>query len=151
MVKLKLAAKQFQAGLMKLNPLERNQCTAYWHRVWLSEDRPNHGWLHAKMVKKRTQYHYAVRRLKRKSDIIQAGKLFEASMQGDINLLKEMKSVRGGNVGQAELPETVAGGNGEEEIVEKFREVYSSLYNSAETDKDMEDLKTRVASLVGVD
>ena len=147
--KVKAGCKAIPGWTDEVEPFRKE--SMYWHRVWLSEDRPNHGWLHATMVKKRTQYHYAVRRLKRKSDLIQAGKLFEASMQGDINLLKEMKSVRGGNVGQAELPETVAGGNGEEEIVEKFREVYSSLYNSAETDKEMEDLKTRVASLVRAD
>jgi hypothetical protein len=52
------------------------------------------------MVKKRTQYHCAVRRLKRKSDLIQAGKLFEASMKGDMDFLKEMKMVRGGTGGQ---------------------------------------------------
>ena len=33
----------------------------YWHRVWLREGRPNNNWLHATMVKKRAQYHYAVR------------------------------------------------------------------------------------------
>ena len=67
------------------------------------------------MVKKRTQYHYAVRRLKRKSDLIQADKLLVASMEGDLHLLKEMKSARGGKGGQSELPETVAGANGQED------------------------------------
>ena len=47
-----------------------------------------------------------------------------------------------------ELPETVAGANGEKEVVEKFREVYSTLYNSAESEKEMEDLMTKVLSQI---
>ena len=125
----------------------RNE-SMYWHRVWLTEGRPSNGWLHSTMVKKRTQYHYAVRRLKRKSDLIQAGKLFVASMEGDLHLLKEMKSARGGKGGQSELPETVAGANGQEEIVEKFREVYSTLYNSAESEAEMTDLLARISTMI---
>ena len=101
------------------------------------------------MVKTRTQYHHAVRRLKRKGNLIRASKLFEASMEGDLHLLKEMKAVRGRKVGVSELPETVEGANGEEEIVEKFRGVYSSLYNSSETETEMSDLMIKVSSLIG--
>ena len=114
----------------------------------MKEGRPNQGWLYSTMVKKRTLYHYAVRKLKRKADLVQAKKLFEASMQGDLNLLKEMKTIRGGKMEHRELPETVAGANGEEEVVEKFREVYSTLYNSAESEKEMEDLMTKVLSQI---
>ena len=123
----------------------------YWHRVWLKEGRPNHGWLHATMVKKRSQYHYAVRRLKRQTSLIRAQKLFQASMQGDLDLLKEMKTVRGGGGCQPELPENVAGANGPDEIVDKFREVYSKLYNSAGTQGEMSELKSRVSDLIKLD
>ena len=123
----------------------------YWHRVWLAEGRPSHGWLHATMVKKRTQYHYAVRRLKRKADLIRAGKLFVASMESDLHLLKEMKAIKGGNLCQTELPDTVAGANGQEEVVEKFKEVYSLLYNSAESESEMCDLMAKVTNLIQAD
>ena len=123
----------------------------YWHRVWLAEGRPSHGWLHDTMVKKRLHYHYAVRRLKRKADLIKAGKLFAASVESDLNLLKEMKSVKGGKACQSEVPDTVAGANGEEEVVEKFREVYSTLYNSADSNAEMADLLTRVTALIQAD
>ena len=123
----------------------------YWHRVWLNEGRPNNNLLHATMVKKRSQYHYAVRRLKRKADLIRAQNLFEASMLGDLDLLKEMKTIRGGGNSQTELPDTVAGANGQDEIVEKFREVYCSLYNSAGTQEEMSELKTKVAELIRMD
>ena len=100
------------------------------------------------MVKKRTQYHYAVRRLKRKADLIRAGKLLVASMESDLNLLKEMKSVKGGKSRSNELPETVDGANGDEEIVEKFKDVYCNLYNTAESRAEMSDLLVRVSGLI---
>ena len=100
----------------------------YWHRVWQREGRPNNGWLHSTIVKKRAEYHYAVRRLKKQADLVRSKKLFEASLQGDLDLLKEMKAVRGGASGQTELPDTIAGTNGPAEIADKFREVYNSLF-----------------------
>ena len=51
-----------------------------------------------------------------------------------------MKAIRGGKVVHAELPETVAGADGQDEVVDKFREVYSTLYNSAESESEMKDL-----------
>ena len=88
------------------------------------------------MIKWKRQYHYAVRRCKGKSNHARAEKLFEASMKGELDLLKEMKKVRSGGCSKADLPENVAGGVGEEEIVLKFREVYSALYNSAVSQAD---------------
>lgn len=98
-------------------------------------------------------YHYAVRRQKNKSDLCSAVKLFKASMQGDLDLLREMKVIRsgGGGCSNNELPDTVAGANGQEEIVDKFREVYSALYNSAGTQAEMDELRTKVAMLITVD
>ena len=43
----------------------------------------------------------------------------------------------------------MAGANGEEEIVEKFRDVYSTLYNSSGSQHDMAKLREHVQSLVG--
>ena len=123
----------------------------YWHRVWIKEGRPNNGWLHATMVKKRSQYHYAVRRITKQSDHIRAKKLFQASMQGELDLLKEMKVVKGGGSSHSELPDCVAGANGPEEIVDKFREVYRALYNSAGTQGEMSELKAKVADLIKLD
>ena len=101
------------------------------------------------MVKKRAQYHYSVRRLKRRTDLLRAEKLIEAAMQGDLHLLKEMKVLRGGGCnGQTELPDTVAGANGPEEVVEKFREVYSALYNSAGSESEMSDLMDTISKLI---
>ena len=69
------------------------------------------------MVKRRTQYHYAVRRVKRRCDEARARKLFEAAMKGDKDLLNEMKKVRSGGGATATLPDSVAGVSGEDNIV----------------------------------
>ena len=95
----------------------------YWHGVWVKERRPNRGWLHETMSKCRRQYHYAVRRAKARSNKVRAVKLFEAAMQGDTELLLEMKKIRtGGCSSKGDLPDNVADAEGEEEIVAKFRE-----------------------------
>ena len=124
----------------------------YWHNVWMKEGRPSQGWLHDTMVKTRTQFHHAVRRLKARCKEVKAKKLFEASVHGEQSLMSEMKKIRhGGTGGPAELPENVAGANGEDEIVDKFKEVYSVLYNSAGSEDEMKGLLKRVEALIARD
>ena len=121
-----------------------------WHFIWKEAGRPNRGTLHDIMSRTRNIYHYAVRKVKRRAKHIKAVKLFEAAEAGDIELLKEMKRIRGGrNV--SELPEQVAGADGEHEIVDKFREVYEALYNSIDTAEAMVTIKEEVDKLVNAD
>ena len=56
---------------------------------------------------------------------VKAQKLFEASLWGGADLITELKKIRGGKY-RHELPETVAGANGETEVCEKFREIYET-------------------------
>ena len=51
-------------------------------------------------------------------------------------------------IGGAELPDTVARANGELKIVEKFRFVYSNLYNSAISEDEMKVLNEEVQKLI---
>ena len=121
----------------------------YWHEVWKKEKRPNTGWLHSTMVKWKRQYHYAVRRAKGKSNHVRAEKLFEASLSGDLDLMMEMKKIRTGGNSKAELPDNVGGGDGADEIVDKFREVYTTLYNSAGSQADILDLRQKIRGMIG--
>ena len=124
------------------------QESMYWGDVWKKEGRPNTGWLHDTYIKKKYKYHYAVRRAKARSNQNKAENLLAAALQGDTALLCEMKKIRKGGGGPAELPDTVAGANGEQEIVEKFRLVYSGLYNSCSTKPEMATLQEKVDSLI---
>ena len=105
----------------------------FWHAVWHSAGRPNSGDLHRAMAHSRNQYHFAIRRTTRCGELQQAKSLFEASLSGDMDLIKEMKKVKSGCQVVKELPDNVGGAEGEQEICEKFKEVYSALYNSAST------------------
>ena len=58
---------------------------------------------------------------------------FYLAMERSMLLIKEMKKVKKGCHLNAELPDSIGGVQWEEEIVEKFKEVYSTLYNSAST------------------
>ena len=125
----------------------------FWHSVWISARRPGpaEGDLHTMMSRSRNQYHYAVRRLKLDSRLIRAKKLLEASVNGDTELLKEMKAISRGRGFHDDLPEHVAGADGQVEIVEKFREVYQTLYNSSGSVTEVVDIKAKLAQLVTVE
>ena len=118
----------------------------FWHAVWVSVGKPAHGDFHIAMARSRNQYHYAVRRTRRSRDLLRAKKLFEASLIGDIELIKEMKKVKKGCNVNAELPDSVGGVQGEEE--KKFKEVYSALYNSASTADDVDIIKDKLNTLI---
>ena len=129
-----------------VEPYRMESC--YWGDVWRKEGRPSTGWLHDLYVRKRAQYHYAVRRAEAASDKARAEGLLAAALQGDAALIKEMKVIRRGGGGAVELPDTVGGANGQEEIVEKFREIYSELYNSANTKDELDVLSGEIKHLI---
>ena len=122
-----------------------------WHSIWLSSGKPNKGVLHSLMAKTRNQYHYAVRRTKRSASLQRAKGLFEASLLGDMQLIQEMKRIKSGVKAAPTLPDTVAGANGEEEIVKKFREVYSALYTSGSSEQEMFQLKDKLQGMIIAD
>ena len=49
------------------------------------------------------------------------------------------------------MPDNVSGANGEEEVCERFRDVYKTLYNSWGSEKEMESLKSKVKQLIKED
>ena len=65
----------------------------FWHSIWVSASRPNKGALYEIMKKTKNNYHFSIRKVKKMANNIRARKLLDASMTGDINLLKEMKKV----------------------------------------------------------
>ena len=103
----------------------------------------NKGQLFEIMKMVRNRFHHALRRVRRAADAIKSQKLFEAAMWGGGDLLQELKKTRGGRH-TPDLPENVEGASGEEEICHKFRQVYSDLYNSADTTEEMVAVKVQV-------
>ena len=89
--------------------------------------------------------------MKKRSEEIRAAALLKASQSGDIQLLKEMKKVKIDGKGSVNLPDRVEGAEGQDEIVEKFREVYESLYNSAEFEEAVKLIKSKLKTVIGPD
>ena len=85
------------------------------------------------------------------SNAIRARSLLEAGQHGSVNLLKEMKSIKGSKKSSANLPDNVAGVSGEQLIVEEFRSVYSALYNSYDTSELMTELKAELNNKINAD
>ena len=75
----------------------------YWGDVWQKEGRPSTGWLHGIYIKKKAQYHYAVRKAMARCDKYKAENLLAAALQGDAVLLQEMKVIKKGGGGPPEL------------------------------------------------
>ena len=66
----------------------------YWGELWKSSGRPTTGWLHGMYIEARRQYHKAIIRVKRNREKNQAEELLTAAMEGDVQLLKEMKTIK---------------------------------------------------------
>ena len=72
---------------------------------------------------------------------LRARKLLEASEIGSCNLLAEMKKIKGSKKDSGGLPDSVGGVFGEDQVVEEFRKVYSTLYKSNDTSEELLNLK----------
>ena len=83
------------------------------------------------------------------ADNIRSQQLLDAAMNGDIKLMKEMKKVNNPKSSNSNLPETVDGAVGQDEVVDKFKEVYYDLYNSAESSEAVELIKIKLNETIG--
>ena len=80
--------------------------------------------------------------------MVLATKFLEASERGEMDLLKEMKHIRGSkNKGQS-MPEMIDGKTSDDEIIKKFKEVYEELYNSSESVDAMMTIKMKLKELI---
>ena len=127
------------------------QDALFWHSVWKSAGSPSTGVLRDIMARTRNKYHYSIRKVKKESDDIRANKLLEAATTSDIELLKEMKKIRGSSKSGQTVPDSVDGVSGHEEIVDKFKEVYQELYNSAPTVDSMTNIKNTINNTISHD
>ena len=114
----------------EVEPLRQD--ALFWHSIWQSANRPASGILQLIMAQTRNKYHYAVRKVKKKAEQIRAEKLLHASLENEIKLLTEMKRLTKSKM-KLGLPEIVDDADNPDDIVHKFKTVYSSLYNSAPT------------------
>ena len=121
----------------KENVLPAKRDSLFWHSVWLSAGKPTAGGLFHVMKWSRNKYHFSVRRVKRLASSLQARKLTAAADEGDMALMREMRDTLGRkNVEQA-IPECLDGKVTHDSILDRFKECYEELYNSAGTEQAM--------------
>ena len=65
-----------------------------------------------------------------------------------MDLLLEIKKIRGNNKINHDLPDDVGGAKGEANIVEKFCEVYEELYNSSGSEEALHSIKAHLEELI---
>ena len=71
-------------------------------------------------------------------------------MEGDAELIKEMKSIKKGKAASSELPDSVGGAVGEDNIAELFRTSYEELYNSAPTINDIQSTRAALEDMISL-
>ena len=66
----------------------------FWFNIWVSAGKPRSGELFAVMKSKKSQYKYAIRRLKRCTDIINNNILIESLVNNDKCIFAEIKKLK---------------------------------------------------------
>ena len=126
-------------------PLKRD--SLFWHSVWISAGRPTTGALHQVMCHARRKYHLGVKLVRRRAAVARAEDLLAASEAGDAALMQELrKTLNKGNSGQT-VPDCLEGKVTHDTILDKFKECYEDLYNSASTGEAMADIKLTLEQL----
>ena len=129
-------------------PLKRDSLS--WHAIWLSAGRPSSGSLYQVMCNTRRKYHVAVKQAKRVAATSKAQELLAASEAGDIALMKELKKTLGSKSTGQSVPECLDGKVTHDSILDRFRECYQDLYNSAGTEAAMTHIKEKLQGLINV-
>ena len=132
-----------------VEPLKKD--SLFWHSVWLSAGRPTAGALHQVMCHARNKYHLAVRHAKRVAATAKAMDIAIAAEAGDITLMKELKKSLDQKDSSQSLPDCLEGKVTHDTILDKFRECYQDLYNSAGTEEAMVTIKEQLKLLINAD
>ena len=98
----------------------------FWSSIWYSSGKPSTGPLYELMRSSKSQYKYAVRRLKRVNDKIQNEKFVKQILKGGANIFQEIRKFRGNSRPcSSRIDEEV----GSQNISEHFAQIYGELYN----------------------
>ena len=110
----------------------------FCHALWISAKRPNNNNLHWAMKQSRNQFHYAFRRAKRNEESLRNNKFIQCCLDGKIdNLIKEIKKKRGKSNSNSSI---IDGKVGDDAIADHLSNVYEELFNSINSDDEMNDL-----------
>ena len=89
------------------------------------------------MCDARRKYHCAVKLAKRRAGHLKSEKLLAAAEAGDTELLKELKKTTGKKSMAQTVPDSLDGKVTPDTVLDRFRECYKDLFNSANTEDAM--------------
>ena len=93
-------------------------------------------------------FHYAVRKAKRLANKMNADALVAAAAEGDIALFEEIKKYLHRKTDEQRVPNTLEGKVTHSDILDKFKECYETLYNSASTNEELNKVKSDIEELI---
>ena len=115
----------------------------FWHQVWKSADRPINTQLHNIMKRTRNIYHYHYKKCKQAEEKIRRSKLLSACLGEGGDLFNEIKALRKSPPANATSIDGVS-----TDVPDHFRDIYSTLYNSANDAAELSMVHERVESAV---
>ena len=115
----------------------------FWFQVWVSCGRPVNTEVHKIMKGTRNVYHYVLRKCVKSEEKVKRNKLLNACLGEGGDLFEEIKKLRNT---KRTVATTIDGEN--KDIAEHFGGIYSRLYNSAEDEVEMEEVKVIVENAV---
>ena len=89
-----------------------------------------------------------MRKIKCEANSARAFSFLAAAESGDQALLKEMRKVLGRKHQEQEIPDSLEGAVGHGDVLEKFKSLYEALYNSAGTERKLDDLLERMNGMI---
>ena len=117
----------------------------FWRSIWQSAGQPSQGDLFDMMHSTKSQYKYAIRRLKRAKDKIENDKFVNSIISGGVNIFDEIKRFRGKvKTCSSRIDDEVGSGN----IANHFAGIYSELYNRVEQDRELKNLQDELDNKV---
>ena len=120
----------------------------FWHSVWKDAGSPQSGTLHQVMCHARRKYHTAVKLAKRLAGNTKSEKLHTAAETSDVELMKELKRTLNKKSMAQTIPDSLDGKVTPDTVLERFRECYQDLFNSAATEDAMTGIKAKLAQLI---
>ena len=122
--------------------------SSFWFSIWESLGRPNQGEIFMRMKQSKTQYKYAIRRLKRANDKIKKNMFLNSVIQGGSNIFKEIRKFRGKS---CTFSSRIDNEVGAKNIANHFAGIYSELYNRVDLGEDLENVSDKINESINED
>ena len=118
-----------------------------YHQMWKNAGRPNCGELYDLRKRTRADYHYAIRKVKQKENVLRSEKLSNALLCNDNkHFWSEVKKMKGN---KKVVPLSVDDVRGDKGIANLFADKYSKLYTSVESEEQsLSDIKDRISNRI---